>query len=125
MNEESRKRKAEISANIDELLEKLGDIKNVGGGIQNVYQTQRQKNNIAVSRTRQKKRKEEQGANERIAQLKKENDALEIKVEVMKSELKLLKEMFVVMSPSPTPDLISVAPPDLPTTTPPPDSVQQ
>uniref|UniRef100_A0AC35F750 BZIP domain-containing protein n=1 Tax=Panagrolaimus sp. PS1159 TaxID=55785 RepID=A0AC35F750_9BILA len=64
------------------------------------YQMKRQRNNVAVCKTRQKKRQEEQETNEKVNKLKEENEVLERKVEAMKSELKLLKEMIVAVAPS-------------------------
>uniref|UniRef100_A0A914Z4D1 BZIP domain-containing protein n=1 Tax=Panagrolaimus superbus TaxID=310955 RepID=A0A914Z4D1_9BILA len=63
------------------------------------YQMKRQRNNVAVCKTRQKKRQEEQETNEKVNKLKEENEVLERKVEAMKSELKLLKEMIVAVAP--------------------------
>ena len=41
------------------------------------YTLKRQKNNVAVCKTRQKKRQEEQDTNSRVSQLKMENESLE------------------------------------------------
>ena len=41
------------------------------------YALKRQKNNVAVCKTRQKKRQEEQDTNTRVNQLKMENESLE------------------------------------------------
>ncbi|KAI1726107.1 basic region leucine zipper domain-containing protein [Ditylenchus destructor] len=59
------------------------------------YAMKRQRNNAAVNKTRQKKRQEEQITQARVQELKDENTKLERKLESMRRELELLKEMVV------------------------------
>jgi len=59
------------------------------------YALKRQRNNAAVNKTRQKKRQEELSTQRRVQQLKDENAVLERKLESMRRELDLLKEMVV------------------------------
>uniref|UniRef100_A0A7E4UL59 BZIP domain-containing protein n=1 Tax=Panagrellus redivivus TaxID=6233 RepID=A0A7E4UL59_PANRE len=68
------------------------------------YALKRHRNNAAVCKTRQKKRQEENETNSRVNQLREENEVLERKVEAMKSELKLLKEMIVAVAPAAKPE---------------------
>ncbi|VDO49502.1 Uncharacterized protein BM_BM9299 [Brugia malayi] len=60
------------------------------------YILKRKRNNDAVNRTRQKKRREETDTMLRVEHLRKENVELEKKVEGLQKELSFLKEMFVV-----------------------------
>ncbi|XP_078482599.1 CCAAT enhancer binding protein beta/delta/epsilon homolog [Ciona intestinalis] len=59
------------------------------------YVKRRQRNNIAVKKSREKSREKSQVTSERIDQLKEENCVLENKVEVLNQELKVLKQVFM------------------------------
>uniref|UniRef100_A0A0R3RG01 BZIP domain-containing protein n=1 Tax=Elaeophora elaphi TaxID=1147741 RepID=A0A0R3RG01_9BILA len=59
------------------------------------YILKRKRNNDAVNRARQKKRREETDTMLRVEHLRKENVELEKKVEGLQRELSFLKEMFV------------------------------
>ncbi|KAM3720886.1 CCAAT/enhancer-binding protein [Dirofilaria immitis] len=64
------------------------------------YILKRKRNNDAVNRTRQKKRREETDTILRVEHLRKENIELEKKVEGLQKELSFLKEMFVAYATS-------------------------
>ncbi|KAL3998961.1 Basic region leucine zipper family protein [Acanthocheilonema viteae] len=64
------------------------------------YILKRKRNNDAVNRTRQKKRREETDTLLRVEHLRKENVELEKKVEGLQKELSFLKEMLVAYATS-------------------------
>jgi cell division protein FtsB len=59
------------------------------------YRKKRDKNNVAVKKSREKSRQKESETKERVSKLKKENEQLESHVKSLSKELTLLKEMVV------------------------------
>jgi len=94
----ARKRTAPV-ASIAKDEEEIEDIDHSlhgdGSQMDEEYIMKRQRNNAAVNKTRQKKRAEEQETSKRVYELREENTRLERKLESMKRELDLLKEMVV------------------------------
>uniref|UniRef100_H2YC01 BZIP domain-containing protein n=1 Tax=Ciona savignyi TaxID=51511 RepID=H2YC01_CIOSA len=59
------------------------------------YLKRRQRNNIAVKKSREKSREKSQVTEERIEKLQVENSALENKLQVLNKELSILKKVFM------------------------------
>ncbi|XP_038066324.1 CCAAT/enhancer-binding protein gamma-like isoform X2 [Patiria miniata] len=59
------------------------------------YKTRRQRNNVAVRKSRDRSRKKAEETQERVQQLKEENQQLESKVMLLSKELSLLKDLFL------------------------------
>jgi len=97
-NSSARKRTAPI-ASIAKDEQEIEDNSHIdlgdGSQMDDEYIMKRQRNNAAVNKTRQKKRQEEQETSKRVYELREENTRLERKLESMKRELDLLKEMVV------------------------------
>ncbi|ELU14769.1 hypothetical protein CAPTEDRAFT_179985 [Capitella teleta] len=63
--------------------------------VEDDYHVKRQRNNIAVRKSREKSRAKAQETQERVRLLKKENADLEMKVTLLSKELHLLKDLFL------------------------------
>ncbi|XP_022111263.1 CCAAT/enhancer-binding protein gamma-like isoform X2 [Acanthaster planci] len=79
------------------------------------YKIRRQRNNIAVRKSRDRSRKKAEETQERVQQLKEENQQLENKVMLLSKELSLLKDLFLahareVPDPSTTFGLYTASP---------------
>lgn len=59
------------------------------------YRNKRDRNNIAVRKSREKAKEQQKMAKERVDYLRKENKLLESKVAQLQSELKLCRNMFI------------------------------
>lgn len=59
------------------------------------YRNKRDRNNIAVRKSREKAKEQQKLAKERVDYLRKENKLLESKVAQLQSELKLCRNMFI------------------------------
>uniref|UniRef100_A0A224XPP8 Putative basic region leucine zipper transcription factor n=1 Tax=Panstrongylus lignarius TaxID=156445 RepID=A0A224XPP8_9HEMI len=59
------------------------------------YRKKRDRNNLAVKKSRVKSRMRTQETMERVEQLKRENDQLEEKIKLLSKELGFLKELFI------------------------------
>uniref|UniRef100_A0A0A9WVA7 CCAAT/enhancer-binding protein gamma n=2 Tax=Lygus hesperus TaxID=30085 RepID=A0A0A9WVA7_LYGHE len=64
------------------------------------YRKKRDRNNMAVKRSRVKSRMKTQETMERVDQLKRENDQLVEKINLMSKELTFLKELFIAQASS-------------------------
>ncbi|BET02366.1 Basic region leucine zipper [Nesidiocoris tenuis] len=64
------------------------------------YRKKRDRNNMAVKRSRVKSRMKTQETVERVEQLKRENDQLVEKINLMSKELSFLKELFIAQASS-------------------------
>ncbi|CAB0010346.1 unnamed protein product [Nesidiocoris tenuis] len=62
------------------------------------YRKKRDRNNMAVKRSRVKSRMKTQETVERVEQLKRENDQLVEKINLMSKELSFLKELFIAQA---------------------------
>lgn len=60
------------------------------------YRVKRERNNIAVRKSREKSRAKAMETQERVTNLKKENAELEMKVQLLSKELRLLKDLFLM-----------------------------
>ena len=58
------------------------------------YKQRRERNNIAVRKSRDKAREKQQQTNERLAELQKHNDELQKKCDLLTKELHVLKGLF-------------------------------
>ncbi|RWS13173.1 CCAAT/enhancer-binding protein gamma-like protein [Dinothrombium tinctorium] len=59
------------------------------------YRRRRERNNLAVKKSRNKSKLKTQQTLERVKQLKDENDELQQKIEILSKELRLLKDLFM------------------------------
>jgi len=59
------------------------------------YRVKRDRNNIAVRKSREKTRQKARETMEKVNRLKKENEDLEMKVNLLSKELNLLKDLFL------------------------------
>ena len=64
------------------------------------YQEKRQRNNVAVKKSREKSRAKAKDTHQRVARLKKENEDLEMKVQLLAKELSVLKDLFLAHASS-------------------------
>ncbi|XP_014260141.1 CCAAT/enhancer-binding protein gamma-like [Cimex lectularius] len=64
------------------------------------YRKKRDRNNLAVKRSRVKSRQRTQETLERVEHLKRENDQLQEKIKLLSQELAFLKEMFIAQAGS-------------------------
>lgn len=64
------------------------------------YKEKRQRNNIAVKKSREKSRAKARETQERVTRLKKENEDLEMKVQLLSKELSVLKDLFLAHASS-------------------------
>lgn len=88
------------------------------------YQARRERNNIAVRKSREKSRAKAKETMAQVDRLRKENEMLEQKVTILSKELSVLKDLFLAHAgnvvdrncPSPPPTTITVqvsaSPPD-------------
>lgn len=60
------------------------------------YRRKRERNNLAVKRSRVKSKEKSQQTLQRVEKLKAENEKLEWKIEMLSKELGVLKELFVM-----------------------------
>lgn len=65
------------------------------------YRKRRERNNMAVKRSRQKSKTKTMLTQERVNQLRKENESLTKKIEILSKELSFLKELFMNHSKMP------------------------
>lgn len=59
------------------------------------YRKRRERNNLAVKKSRMKTKMKTQQMMDRVSQLKSENDELEENIKILTKELSILKDMFV------------------------------
>jgi CCAAT/enhancer binding protein (C/EBP) gamma len=59
------------------------------------YRVKRDRNNVAVRKSREKSRQKARETMEKVNRLKKENEDLEMKVKLLSKELNLLKDLFL------------------------------
>ena len=77
------------------------------------YLQRRERNNIAVQKSRQKTRLHAKGMTQRVEKLRSENEHLERQVEILSKELYILRDLFkeahlgnqLDLPPSPTPEI--------------------
>ncbi|CAD5117268.1 unnamed protein product [Dimorphilus gyrociliatus] len=61
----------------------------------NEYKMKRERNNIAVRKSRMKSRMKQKETNLRVEELKKENEELEERIKLLSKELGVLKDLFL------------------------------
>ena len=59
------------------------------------YRVRRDRNNVAVRKSREKSRQTQRETMEKVRRLKQENEDLEMKVKLLSKELNLLKDLFL------------------------------
>ncbi|CAH1779955.1 unnamed protein product [Owenia fusiformis] len=59
------------------------------------YKVRRDRNNLAVKKSREKAREKKLESNQRVQKLREENQALEQKVTILSKELSVLKDLFL------------------------------
>lgn len=68
------------------------------------YKERRDRNNVAVKKSREKSREKARSTKDRVSNLRQENEELEKKVQILSKELSVLKDLFLAHASSVSPN---------------------